>query len=75
MAIDSIFKLCDGDMRRVVNMMQSLSMSAQNQPIDQKYVYQYTGMAHPETIFDILVILNRLESIEEGYRSNKLINI
>lgn len=40
-AVHSVFDLCDGDMRRVVNMLQSLSLSTASQKIEitAQFVY------------------------------------
>jgi len=62
--IECIFKLAEGDMRKVVNMLQSISISRGNkqgiittQNIDSNFVYELTGNLHPD---DIKIIIDTL---------------
>ena len=45
--IEAVFKLCQGDMRRVVNMLQSLSMIDNQSEISSERVYEFTGNPSP----------------------------
>lgn len=49
--LEAAFKLCEGDMRKVVNMLQSLALSSktknQDLIIDANYIYDFTGNATP----------------------------
>ncbi|KAM3144725.1 hypothetical protein pb186bvf_003034 [Paramecium bursaria] len=68
-AVQAIFKLCEGDMRRVVNMLQALSLSSKNKTdlLDDDYVYQFTGMASPKQINEILMILLTQDNLQQTY--------
>lgn len=69
-AIEATFKLCDGDMRRIVNMLQSLHMSSHGSEqslITAEKVYQFTGMADPKYIEEILSVLLKGTSVKEAY--------
>ncbi|CAD8152576.1 unnamed protein product [Paramecium octaurelia] len=75
-AIKSVFGLCSGDMRRVVNMLQSLSLSTSNsnlEVINSQYVYQFTGMAHPDLIKQIMEYLMNQSEIQKTYLKIKAI--
>lgn len=63
--IEAVFKLCAGDMRRVVNMMQSLSMMNQVEMIEAQTVYDFTGNPSPQFLNDIMDILLN-ESVQVG---------
>ena len=52
-----MFKLCEGDMRRVVNMLQSLKMVGLNKIIHPIDVYNFTGNPPPETLQNYLNLL------------------
>jgi len=62
-AIDAVFKLCEGDMRKVVNMLQSISISQSSalskqlsklpERVDASYIYNLTGNIHPDDIDNI----------------------
>eukprot|EP01016_Furgasonia_blochmanni_P043330 TRINITY_DN5865_c0_g1_i9.p2 TRINITY_DN5865_c0_g1~~TRINITY_DN5865_c0_g1_i9.p2 ORF type:complete len:253 (-),score=48.68 TRINITY_DN5865_c0_g1_i9:60-818(-) len=64
-AIDAVLKLCEGDMRRVVNMLQSISISLYNyQMLDnvdttvtEEFIYQMTGNPPPSVLKEIMEIL------------------
>jgi len=50
--IESIFELCEGDMRKVVNMLQSVSVynkgnAEENQKIDENFIYELVSCATP----------------------------
>ncbi|EAR86910.2 replication factor C subunit 5 (macronuclear) [Tetrahymena thermophila SB210] len=68
--IEAVFKLCDGDMRRVVNMLQSLSLqgygSDEQVEITDELVYKFTGNATPKDIENIINTMNN-KSISESY--------
>ncbi|KRX11179.1 Protein kinase-like domain [Pseudocohnilembus persalinus] len=72
------FALCEGDMRRVVNMLQSLSLSQSkskaNVVIDDQYVYNYTGNITPQDIEQINNIL-MTENIQNAYKLIKEMQI
>lgn len=46
--IQAVFRLCAGDMRRVVNMLQSLSMMNKVDIIEAQTVYDFTGNPSPK---------------------------
>ena len=56
-AIRAVFRLCQGDMRRVVNMLQSLSMIGSEEEIDEETVYSFTGNPSPATLSSYMEIL------------------
>ena len=49
-----MFKLCQGDMRRVVNMLQSLSMIENGSEISGDRVYEFTGNPSPQFLNEIV---------------------
>lgn len=49
-----MFKLCQGDMRRVVNMLQSLSMIDSGAQISSDRVYEFTGNPSPRFLSAIM---------------------
>ena len=63
--IEAVFRLCAGDMRRVVNMLQSLSMMNHVEMIEAQTVYDFTGNPSPQFLSNILDILLN-ESVQEG---------
>ena len=56
-AIKAVFRLCQGDMRRVVNMLQSLSMLGTDEQISEDTVYSFTGNPSPATLKQYMEIL------------------
>ncbi|CAN5951101.1 unnamed protein product [Sphagnum jensenii] len=58
-AVKAAFDLCEGDMRRVVNMLQSLSLSLSlnHRQLTVSDVYEVTGNPSPERMKGILEIL------------------
>lgn len=49
-----MFKLCQGDMRRVVNMLQSLSMIDNGSEFSSERVYEFTGNPSPQFLESIV---------------------
>lgn len=58
-AVKAAFNMCEGDMRRVVNMLQSLSLSLtlDRRELTARDVYEITGNPSPERMKSILEIL------------------
>ena len=56
-AIKAVFRLCQGDMRRVVNMLQSLSMLGADEQITKDAVYTFTGNPSPANLKQYMEIL------------------
>lgn len=52
--IEAVFKLSQGDMRRVVNMLQSLSMIESTEEISEDRVYDFTGNPSPKFLNSIV---------------------
>ncbi|KAI1723839.1 ATPase family associated with various cellular activities (AAA) domain-containing protein [Ditylenchus destructor] len=52
---DALFKLSNGDMRRVINVLQSTSLAFEE--VNEETVYQCVGQAPPSVIKNILQIL------------------
>lgn len=55
--LQAVYKQCDGDMRRVVNLLQALGLSKQNGikgievgEIDENYIYSFTGNITPTDV-------------------------
>ena len=61
-AIDSIYDLAEGDMRRVVNILQS--GAALDGEINEKIVYSLSSIAEPKEIQDVLLL--SLKGFSEG---------
>lgn len=73
--IESIFELCEGDMRKVVNMLQSVSVynkgnAEENQKIDENFIYELVSCATPSDIDFILKILFN-ENVPIAYQKIK----
>jgi replication factor C subunit 3/5 len=73
--IEAVFKLCAGDMRRVVNMLQvtqyitqSLSMMEGVVELDAKAVYDFTGSPSPAFLDKTMDILLN-EAIDQSFRN------
>lgn len=68
-AKDSIIKLSKGDMRRVVNILQSANMIVSNEIINEEHIHQITGTPtkqHLYRIFEILlndILINAITKI------------
>jgi DNA polymerase III delta prime subunit len=45
--INAVFKLSQGDMRRIVNMLQSLSLLGHHNVIEENDIYAFTGNPSP----------------------------
>lgn len=74
-ALNAAFNLCEGDMRRVVNTLQSLSLSSEKrQLIMAEDVYQITGNPSPQCMRGILQILLE-RSPQEALKGTLLANI
>lgn len=52
--IDALYEVCEGDMRRMVTMLQSCSVL--DNKITEKAVYDLAGTVHPKEIKDALLI-------------------
>jgi replication factor C subunit 3/5 len=64
--IESILRLSGGDMRRVLNLLQSTAMS--HKVVDEKSVYLTSGAPLPKDMESILDILMN-EPFQKGYNS------
>ncbi len=53
-AIDALYDVCEGDMRRMVTMLQSCA--AIDKKITEKVVYELAGAVHPKEMKDALLI-------------------
>jgi replication factor C subunit 3/5 len=61
-AVTRLFEICSGDMRKVVNMLQSISISIQgslelNEEIDDAYICKLTGSVSYNDMMYITKIL------------------
>ncbi|KAI3415949.1 hypothetical protein GPALN_005510 [Globodera pallida] len=70
-AKNALFKLSKGDMRRIINILQSTALSAPAE-IDEDSVYKCVGYPHPNVVKDIFRVLLD-NSIEITYK--KLSNL
>lgn len=53
-AIDALYEVCEGDMRRMVTMLQSCA--AIEKKITEKIIYELAGAVHPKEMKDALLI-------------------
>ena len=71
--IEALYNLCEGDMRKIVNMLQSIDISLKGKiheilEIDAGYVYKLTGNATPEDIKEICKVMMN-EDLTIAYES------
>lgn len=69
----ALMKLSDGDMRKVINVLQSTWMSHKN--VTEQTVYTCVGHPQPKDIETIVNWLLNTESIKEIYQSESITNI
>ena len=73
-AILDVVKISDGDMRKMVNMLQSIHMSLKSRPelenlkVDRNYVFKLTGFPNPADIDRIFAILLESDDILKSYK-------
>jgi replication factor C subunit 3/5 len=75
-AMHDAITLCDGDMRKIVNMLQSINISLKadaidpNYIVDRNFIYKMTGYPHPKDIDEIFEILMN-DSVKDAYAKIK----
>ena len=74
-AVEDIIRLSEGDMRRVVNMLQSIHITLRSKSRDdteglvitRDFIYAMTGFPHPKFIQQILEILTTCDNLGKAY--------
>lgn len=72
-ALGDIVKISEGDMRKMVNTLQSIHMSLQSKKealnllVDRNYVFRLTGLPNPEDIQRIFRLLVESDDIQKAY--------
>lgn len=66
--LETVFTICEGDMRKTVNMLQALALqNLHNVTLDSNYVYQMTGNLRPQQIQEIFTALTTMD-LPQGYQ-------
>lgn len=70
-------KISEGDMRKMVNTLQSIHMALQSKPnqselvVDRDYVFKHTGFPNPADIERIFSILTTSDDILKAYEGSR----
>jgi replication factor C subunit 3/5 len=72
-ALGDIAKIAEGDMRKMVNTLQSIQMSLQSRDngmsiqVDRNFVFKLTGLPNPEDIQRVFNVLSTTDDIQKAY--------